>query len=236
MNAVHLLWKSKQPTEASLQPSSGAIKSGLDLLAETVRATESQAARHGEALCPSTCGAGLLLPAPARAFKEEDGLRLRYMHIHRSSPGDDSMGAITEPVYLRPKMAAQGDNVKGKRGNRASWPGVSPSGASGASKISIKVPGYKPARGRARAKQLAGMTPDEIETERQARLERNRLCAKACRQRKKGKEAECQRKLDLLQEEVDGYKDTIGHLQAHVSAMESELARRPTCKCGGNSA
>ena len=76
-----------------------------------------------------------------------DGQQLQYMQIRSgdrsASSTDDSVDPQMEQVRLRPNP--QPENAKRKKGNRASWPGVVTS-PSNASKTSIKVPGYRPAR------------------------------------------------------------------------------------------
>jgi len=280
------LWRSKQPGtdgETAMQPtSSGGMKCGLDLLAETVRVTESQnelwtGHSHNMGIAASKYtfvessltngdrGINFQLSSHARANDRNhveifgsnnsynnaevalnrgsastesdcsEGVKLRHNHIRpqKSCSAEDPQIKSHTATLINKKGSKQqielricnesiSDSAKKKRGNRASWPGVFTS-PSNASKTSIKVLGYKPARGRARAKQLASMTSEEIEGERLARLERNRLCAKACRERKKGKDAECQKKLEELQEKVKDYKHTISTLQARVAALEQEL-------------
>lgn len=78
---------------------------------------------------------------------------------------------------------------------------------------------YKPARGRARAKQLAKMTPEEIEAERQAKLERNRMCARECRRRKKSRDNEAQKLIEQLQLELEAKEKTIEDLRAQLAAQ-----------------
>jgi len=94
--------------------------------------------------------------------------------------------------------------------------------------------GYRPARGRARAKQLAAMTPEQIDAEKAARLERNRLCARECRQRKKGRDNENQQIIDELRAEVADQAATIGKLKVQLAHLQVELAAPKRSKPPGD--
>jgi hypothetical protein len=84
---------------------------------------------------------------------------------------------------------------------------------------------YKPARGRARAKQLASMTKEEIEAEKQARLERNRVCARECRRRKKSRDNEAQQLIAQLKSDIVEKEKMIADLQCQLEIFRSSNNR-----------
>ena len=62
------------------------------------------------------------------------------------------------------------------------------------------------------------------QAERAARLERNRLCARECRQRKKGRDNDNQQLIDALRAEVSGHARTITKLELQVATLQAAAA------------
>eukprot|EP00729_Bicosta_minor_P019279 gene19279-9169_t len=138
-----------------------------------------------------------------------DGLELLVETVNTAkSRGGQSQSQNHQPVLVSKQQAAK--VAPRKRGGKGAHKtkSISVTGGEWAAMV-----GYRPARGRARAKQLAAMTPQQIDAEKAARLERNRLCARECRQRKKGRDNENQQIIDELRAEVADQAATIGKLK-----------------------
>jgi hypothetical protein len=71
------------------------------------------------------------------------------------------------------------------------------------------------------------MTSTQIEDERAARLERNRLCARECRQRKKGRDWENNQLISELREEIAAQAGTIQRLEAHIGTFQRRESLDP---------
>lgn len=78
-----------------------------------------------------------------------------------------------------------------------------------------KMVDHKPARGRRRCKQLAEMTAEEIEVERVMRVEKSRLSARECRQRKRGI-------VEELHKEIDDWQRRDSQSQKVIHALQEE--------------
>ena len=66
------------------------------------------------------------------------------------------------------------------------------------------------------------MAPDEIEAERQARLERNRICARECRQRKKNRDTELAREVQRLEGRCAAYERELARLKRELAQLKGE--------------
>lgn len=195
-----------------------AVADGLDLLAETVTRTRPT---------------GAAAAVPATGSSHATG------HERRGIPG--SAGDFAIVGRDSGGIANDGDNCAGrgrKSGTKRQKDKAKARKAAPSGKISLTpnvkkrladlspsdlLATYRPARGRARAKQLATMTPEQIEAERLARLERNRLCARECRARKKAKDAECADRISELEAEATEKSAQISRLQARVIELERKL-------------
>ena len=85
-------------------------------------------------------------------------------------------------------------------------------------------PNHKIARGRARQKQLKGMTDEEKEAEFLARLEKNREAARLCRRNKKAKVEVLKGKVVSLGARDSKQKETIKELNSTIVRLQAKLA------------
>eukprot|EP00039_Didymoeca_costata_P008537 m.113194 g.113194 ORF g.113194 m.113194 type:complete len:275 (-) comp14123_c0_seq1:929-1753(-) len=136
-----------------------------------------------------------------------------------SSPGASS----DESILSKSPGNSSGQRLRGRASSLKNTPGRRTTIKNTATKIrsssTSSILPYKPARGRARAKQLAMMTPEEIEAEHQARLERNRVCARECRRRKKSRDSDAQLLIQNLKAEVLQKNQIIADLNKRVSEL-----------------
>lgn len=171
-------------------------------------------------------------PPPHRPGPVKSGLDLLAAMVQgsvsmpvRTNVKDASLkpanNAIKSGAKARPKPTARASGKR--RGASTAEKRINANAGGPAQGGTVDFSNYKPARGRARAKQLASMTEDEIEAERLARLERNRVCARECRKRKKSKDDECQKMLGVLNQNLDGHKRTIATLESRIKVLERQL-------------
>lgn len=125
-----------------------------------------------------------------------------------------------EPDEATPEKQAAG-STKRRRRSKDEGPQSKQRKSSTSSISSHTFINYKPARGRARAKQLASMTKEEIEAEKQARLERNRVCARECRRRKKSRDKEAQQLIAKLTSDLVEKERMIVALQRQLEIFRS---------------
>ena len=85
-------------------------------------------------------------------------------------------------------------------------------------------PNHKIARGRARPKQLKGMTDEEKEAEFLARLEKNREAARLCRRNKKAQVEVLKGKVVSLGARDAKQKETIKELNSTIVRLQAKLA------------
>lgn len=92
-----------------------------------------------------------------------------------------------------------------------------------------KMADHKPARGRRRCKQLAEMSAEEIEIERVMRMEKSRLSARECRQRKRGVVEELQKEIDGLERRDSQSQKVIRNLQEENKNLHQEVEALRSC-------
>lgn len=82
-------------------------------------------------------------------------------------------------------------------------------------------PTHKPARGRGRRQQLKMMTEEQKEEEARERAAKNRLAAKECRLRRKGRETQLKERVAELEAQLLQSQQTVFRLKNRVTELEA---------------
>lgn len=81
-------------------------------------------------------------------------------------------------------------------------------------------PTHKPARGRGRRQQLKMMTEEQKIEEAEERAAKNRLAARECRVRRKGRETQLKERVSELEAQLFESQQTVRNLQQRITELE----------------